>query len=68
MAIYTMGQYTALVAAIASGTTSVSYQGKSVQYRDLQEMLMIKRLMEDDLGISMAPLKRQFRPVTWKHL
>lgn len=67
MAIYTMGQYTALVAAIAASVTSASYQGKSVQYRDLQEMLMLKRLMEADLGIG-SPVKRQFRPVTWKHL
>lgn len=66
MSIYTQAQYTALCAAIAAGATSVSYQGKSVQYRDLQQMLELKALIEADLnGVK---IKRQFRPITFKNL
>ncbi len=66
MSTYTQAQYTALCAAIAAGATSVSYQGKSVQYRDLQQMLELKALMEADLNGT--KIKRQFRPVTCKRL
>ena len=43
---YTIEQYTALVAAIAEGTTRVKYQDKEVEYRSLKEMKEIKGDME----------------------
>lgn len=58
MATYTQTQYNSLVAAIATGTTRVKYGDKDVTYRDLTEMLELKRLMEQDLGIGeFAPPK-----------
>ncbi len=66
MSLYTQAQYDAIKAAIASGVTTVSYQGKTVTYRDFTEMLTILSMIEAEL--SGVKVKRQFRPVTWKHL
>jgi hypothetical protein len=55
MAIYTQDQYDNLVAAIAQGALSCMYGNKQVQFRSLDDMLRIKKLMEDDLGISPKP-------------
>lgn len=66
MSLYTQAQYDAIKAALASGVTTVSYQGKSVTYRDFTEMLTLLSLMEAD--ISGVKMQRQFRPVTYKHL
>lgn len=49
---YTLEQYTALQAAIAEGALTVRYQDKSVQYRDLDEMMRILKLMATELGLN----------------
>lgn len=66
MATYTQAQRDKLARAIASGVTSVSYEGKSVQYRDLSEMRMVLDLMDQDLSGKRA--KRRFVVTTYKHL
>lgn len=47
---FTQAQLDALDAAIASGTRSVSYDGKRVEYGSLAEMLQVRALMADELG------------------
>ena len=49
---YTIEQLTALEAAIAEGALTVKYQDKLVQYRSLDEMIRIRKLMRDDLGLN----------------
>lgn len=49
---YTTEQYTALQAAIAEGALTVRYADRSVQYRSLDEMMRILKLMATDLGIN----------------
>jgi hypothetical protein len=48
---FTLVQLAVLEEAIAAGTTSVSYEGKSVTYRSLDEMLKVRRLMRLALGL-----------------
>lgn len=52
MTTYTHEQYAAISAAIAEGALSVRYADKSVTYRSLDEMLRIRRLMADELGLN----------------
>lgn len=51
MSSFTMEQYNALIGAIAEGALRVKYQDKEVEYRSLTEMLKLKSLMENDLGL-----------------
>lgn len=46
---YTQEQYEKLKAAIAGGELSVRYADRSVQYRSIDEMVRILKLMEADL-------------------
>lgn len=62
---YTLAQLAAIEKAIASGVTSVSYEGKSVSYRSLQEMRLI--LAEIKRALGCIPRQRRFTPVTFKH-
>jgi hypothetical protein len=48
---YTIEQLNALDAAIAEGALTVKYQDKSVQYRTLDEMMRIRKLMQKELGL-----------------
>ena len=48
---FTMANYTALNEAIASGARSVSYDGKSVTYGSLSELLKIRELMATEIGL-----------------
>jgi len=52
---WTPAMLSALQTAIASGATSVSYEGKTVQYRSLDEMLRIANIMAIALGIIPPP-------------
>lgn len=52
MSSFTTEQYTALIGAIAEGALRVKYQDKEVEYRSLTEMLKLKTLMENDLGMN----------------
>lgn len=49
------GMLSALETAIASGATSVSYEGKTVQYRTLDEMLRVRNIMQIALGLITPP-------------
>lgn len=50
---YSESDYRNLCAAISKGVTTLKLgNGEEVTYRSLDEMLRIKRLMEDDLGRS----------------
>jgi hypothetical protein len=42
---FTLAQLDAIEEGIAAGTTSVSYEGKSVTYRSLDEMLRIRSII-----------------------
>lgn len=48
---FTQSQLDAIEAGIAAGTTRVSYDGKSVEYRSLDEMLRIRSIIRRALGI-----------------
>lgn len=49
---FTQQQYDSLIAAIAEGALTVKYQDKLVTYRSLDEMLRLRALMRDELGIN----------------
>lgn len=49
---YTIEQLDALDAAIAEGALVVAYSDKRVQYRSLDEMIRIRKLMRDELGLN----------------
>lgn len=55
--MYTIEQYNALCAAIADGTREVWYGDKRVAYRSLDEMLRIKNMMEQQLGLNQKPTR-----------
>ena len=61
MATYTTDQYTALVAAIATGSKFVKYADKEVEYRSLGEMNSLKRDMEIDLGLLKCASRYSYR-------
>lgn len=52
---YTMDQYTALCAAISSGTKEVEYSDKKVVYQTTQNMMAVKNQMEVELGLKESP-------------
>jgi roadblock/LC7 domain-containing protein len=53
---WTETQLSALESAIASGTTRVTHDGKTVEYRSIAEMIQIRNMMRADLGqASTAP-------------
>jgi hypothetical protein len=47
-----------LDAAIAKGVKSVTYQSGSVTYQSLAEMLQIRDMMRDELGLNAAKVTR----------
>lgn len=51
MAAWTTEQYEALCEAISQGAREVWYGDKRVQYHSLDEMLKLKGIMEQDLGL-----------------
>jgi hypothetical protein len=48
---FTLAQLNAIEDGIASGTTRVSYDGKSVEYRSFDEMLRIRLIIQTALGL-----------------
>jgi len=52
---YTQAQLDALEEAILSGASSVSYEGKSVTYRSIDEMLRLRTIMRKALGLLTTP-------------
>lgn len=55
MSDFTQQEYETLNRAIASGTTSVRYADRTVQYRSLEEMIRIRNMMAHELGIARGP-------------
>ncbi len=47
--MYTIEQYNAISAAIGQGALKVRYGDKEVEYRTLNDMLTIQRLMKEQL-------------------
>ena len=48
---FTQAQLNAIEEAIASGTTSVSYEGKTVTYQDLDHLLRVRNIIMRSLGL-----------------
>jgi hypothetical protein len=58
---YTQQQYSDLVAAIAEGVLSVRFSdGRQISYRSLSEMMNLKSVMEEELGVSGAGRRRHY--------
>ena len=51
MATFTQDQLDKINEAIAQGALTVQYADKKVEYRDLNEMMAIRRTMMIDLGL-----------------
>lgn len=47
-----LAQLTAIREAIASGVTRVAYDGKSSEFRTLDELLRIEEILQDALGMT----------------
>lgn len=59
MTNFTEAQLKALEAAIASGATSYAYEGRTVAYRSMAEMLSVRSMMRDELGITTTKAPRR---------
>ncbi|MCG2614888.1 hypothetical protein LZZ85_11370 [Terrimonas sp. NA20] len=57
---FTQKQYETLCAAIAQGALRVKYGDKEVDYRNLDDMLRTKALMEKSLGIGKKKSPRKY--------
>lgn len=49
---YTSQQLEALESAIAQGVTKVKYADKEVEYRSLDDMIRLRNIMRQELGMS----------------
>lgn len=54
---FTLEQLISLESAIADGALKVKYSDKEVQYRSLEEMLKIRDIMRNDLGLNSCSKK-----------
>lgn len=57
IAKFTEDQFNTLNAAIAQGVLEVKYADKTVIYRSLKEMLTLRTLMKEELGIKRSGRK-----------
>ncbi len=55
---WTTDQLAALETAISQGALRVRYSDKEVQYRSLSEMLQLRDMMRQELGLSSAGSRR----------
>jgi hypothetical protein len=60
MAEFTLDQLAALDRAIASGTLRAKYDTHEVQYRSIAEMLQVRALMREALGLTTLESRRKF--------
>ena len=51
---FTLEPLNSLESAIADGALKVKYSDKEVEYRSLEEMLKIRDIMRNDLGLNKA--------------
>lgn len=56
---YTLEQYEALQAAIATGSNTVKYADKQITYNSVGEMLRVLNIMKAELFPSQAGVKRK---------
>lgn len=56
---FTQTQLDALNSAIAEGVLEVEYDGKKVRYRSVSEMLQVRNLIRQSLGIAGAKPARK---------
>ena len=61
---FTQAQLDAIESAIASGQLSVSYEGKSVTFRSLGDLLDVRQIIRANLGLSTSP--RTLVAATWR--
>lgn len=52
MAGWTLAQLEAIEAAIATGATKVKYEDREVTYNSTSELLKLRRIMRDALGLN----------------
>lgn len=57
---FTQQQYDDLVAALAEGISSVSSNGRQTSFRSVGDMLKLKSIMEEELGITGAGRRRHY--------
>jgi hypothetical protein len=57
---YTLQQLQDLEAAISEGVVSVSSNGRQVSYRNLTDMLKLRDLMAQELGITGSGRQRKY--------
>ena len=57
---YTQIQLDALDSSIAKGITEVTYDGQTVKYRSLSEMLKVRKMMRDELGLNATRTTRTY--------
>ena len=57
---YTAEQLADLEAAIAEGVSSVSSNGRQVSYRSVADMIKLRDLMREELGITGAGRRRHY--------
>lgn len=57
---FSQQQFDDLSAAIAEGVTTVSSNGRQVTYRSLKDMMQLRDLMAQELGLSAAGRKRKY--------
>jgi len=60
---FTHAYLTALDEAIAQGVLTLSYEGKTVTYRSLADMLETRRLMRRELGLDRNRRRKPVRLV-----
>jgi hypothetical protein len=60
MAEFTLDQLAALDRAIATGTLRAKYDTHEVQYRSIAEMLQVRALMREALGLTTLESRRKF--------
>ena len=58
---FTREQYDALLEAIASGASTLSYGGKNIAYRSVDDMIRTARLMQSQLGIAKENYSSNFQ-------
>jgi len=57
---YTLQQLQDLEAAIAEGVSSVSSNGRQVSYRNLSDMMKLRDLMAEELGVAGSGRTRKY--------
>ncbi len=65
---WTQGHLDALDNAIAKGARRVKYKDYEAEFHSLKDMLSLRSLMQDELGLSATPNQRHTQYITSKGL